>query len=173
MAKRGTTKYNSNKQEKKVASQFDGKTVMASGALWQAKADVRSDKYLIECKTTSKDYYPLTSKVWEKISHEAIHDNMRVPILAVDLMDGKESYAVIDEWFLDELLTSYNGRFDPSEYNLYSSANKSLRVHSLNKDSYCELYHILRDSETKGCRYNKLALLRLSDLLTMIKEEKE
>ena len=51
MARKGTTKYKSNKQEKDVAKILGGKTVMASGSLWQAKGDVRTSKYLVECKT--------------------------------------------------------------------------------------------------------------------------
>ena len=87
MAKKGTTKYKSNLQEKSVAKQFGGKQVIASGALWFAHSDVRNDNFLIECKTTEKDYYSLTSKVWEKIVGEAIRDHMRIPLMAIDLED--------------------------------------------------------------------------------------
>ena len=45
MAKKGTTKYFSNKQEKDVAKQIGGKTVIASGALWHASSDVRNKQY--------------------------------------------------------------------------------------------------------------------------------
>lgn len=87
MAKKGTTKFKSNKQEKSVAKQMNAKTVIASGALWFASADVRNDKFLIECKTTEKDFYSITTKVWEKISLEADKDGMRIPLLFVDLRD--------------------------------------------------------------------------------------
>ena len=85
MAKKGTTKYKSNLQEKSVAKQFGGKQVIASGALWFAHSDVRNDKFLIECKTTEKDYYSLTAKVWEKIEQEAIRDHLRIPLMVIDL----------------------------------------------------------------------------------------
>lgn len=87
MAKKGTTKYKSNKQEKEVAKLFDGKQVIASGSLWFADSDVRNDKFLIECKTTEKDFYSITTKVWEKIEEEALKDRMRIPLLIVDLRD--------------------------------------------------------------------------------------
>ena len=87
MAKKGTTKYKSNLQEKSVAKQFGGKQVIASGALWFAHSDVRNDKFLIECKTTEKDYYSITTKVWEKIEDEALKDRMRTPLLIIDLQD--------------------------------------------------------------------------------------
>lgn len=82
-----TVKKRSQKQEKSVARDFNAKVTIASGALWGMKADVRSDKFLIECKTTEKDYYPLTAKVWEKIEQEAIRDHMRIPLMAIDLED--------------------------------------------------------------------------------------
>ena len=87
MAKKGTTKYKSNIQEKSVAKQFGGKQVIASGSLWFADSDVRNDKFLIECKTTEKDYYSITTKVWEKIEDEALKDRMRTPLLIIDLQD--------------------------------------------------------------------------------------
>ena len=82
-----TVKRRSQKQEKSVAKDFNAKVTVASGALWGMKADVRSDKFLIECKTTQKDYYPLTAKVWEKIQLEAIKDRGRIPLMIIDLQD--------------------------------------------------------------------------------------
>lgn len=82
-----TVKKRSQLQEKQVAKQFDAKTVVASGALWGAKGDVRSDKFLIECKTTEKDYYSLTASVWEKIEREATKDHLRIPLMVIDLED--------------------------------------------------------------------------------------
>lgn len=90
-----TVKRRSQKQEKSVAKDMGAKVVVASGALWSAKGDVRSDKFLIECKTTEKDYYPITTKVWEKISLEADKDGVRIPLLFVDLRD-KDRYVVFN-----------------------------------------------------------------------------
>lgn len=121
MAKKGTTRYRSNKQEREVAKIFGGKQVIASGSLWFADSDVRSDKYLIECKTTEKGYYTLTAKVWEKIQEEAIQDHMRTPLMVIDLKDT-DRYVV----------------FRPKDFNksmvspLLSSVqvNKSIRITS-------------------------------------------
>lgn len=90
-----TVRKRSQKQEKGVAKDMGAKVVVASGALWSAKGDVRSDKFLIECKTTEKDYYPVTTKVWEKISQEAVKDGMRIPLLMVDLKDS-ERYVIFN-----------------------------------------------------------------------------
>lgn len=78
-------KKKSQKQEKSVAKDLNAKTVVASGALWSAKGDCRSEKCLIECKTTDKTYYSVTAKVWEKIEEEATRDSMRTPLLVVDI----------------------------------------------------------------------------------------
>lgn len=82
-----TVKRRSQKQEKSVAKQFGGKVTIASGAIWSSKGDVRNSKFLIECKTTEKDYYSLTAKVWEKIEQEAIKDHLRTPLMVIDLED--------------------------------------------------------------------------------------
>lgn len=82
-----TIKKRSQLQEKSVAKDFNAKVTVASGALWGMKADVRNDKFLIECKTTEKDYYSLSSKVWEKIEQEAIKDHLRIPLMVIDLED--------------------------------------------------------------------------------------
>ena len=116
-----TVKRRSQKQEKSVAKKFNARLTAASGALWGMKGDVRSDKYLIECKTTEKDYYTLTAKVWEKIQEEAIQDHMRTPLMVIDLKDT-DRYVV----------------FRPKDFNksmvspLLSSvqANKSVRITS-------------------------------------------
>ena len=116
-----TVKRRSQKQEKSVAKKFNARLTAASGALWGTKGDVRSDKYLIECKTTEKDYYTLTAKVWEKIQEEAIQDHMRIPLMVIDLKDT-DRYVV----------------FRPKDFNksmvspLLSSVqvNKSVRITS-------------------------------------------
>lgn len=88
-------KRKSKKQESKVAKELSGRTQPASGALWGAKADVRSDLFLVECKITSKDYYQLSFSVWDKIYHEALKDSLRIPVMCIDLNDGKERVAVM------------------------------------------------------------------------------
>ena len=98
MAKKGTTKYKSNLQEKSVAKQFGGKQVIASGALWFAHSDVRNDKFLIECKTTEKDFYTITAKVWEKICKEAVRDGLRDPLLIIDLHNNHKERYVCFPW---------------------------------------------------------------------------
>lgn len=101
-----TVKKRSQKQEKSVAKDFNARVTVASGALWGMKADVRSDKFLIECKTTEKDYYSLKATVWEKIEQEAIRDHMRIPLMVIDLEDRDRVVVFKPQDFNFETITS-------------------------------------------------------------------
>lgn len=101
-----TVKKISQKQEAKVAKDLNAKTVVASGALWGAKGDVRSDKYLVECKTTSKSFYSLTSSVWGKIKREAIKDGLRVPAMCIEVKE--QSVAIVEQGLVQDYLTEHS-----------------------------------------------------------------
>ena len=90
-----TRKRNSKNQESKVAKELSGRVTPASGALWGAKADVRNGTFLVECKTTEKDFYSLTFNTWDKIYREAIKDGLRIPVMCIDLLNGDKRYAVM------------------------------------------------------------------------------
>ena len=90
-------KKKSQLQEKSVAKDLDAQTVIASGALWGSKGDVRHEDFLVECKITEKSSYSLTMKVWEKIEKEAIKDGLRLPLMCVDTENGKYRFAVFLE----------------------------------------------------------------------------
>ena len=97
------TKHLSKLQEKRIAKDINGKVTIASGSLDFQKADVRNDKFLVEAKTTEKNYYPLNIKTWDRINNQAINDGLRIPIMCIDLEDGKDSLVVIsslDLWGL-------------------------------------------------------------------------
>jgi hypothetical protein len=92
----GYIKRKSQKQEARTAKDFGGRTQVASGAIWSAKADVRTgdrgtgfnqDDFLIENKFTDSDAYKLERKTWEKISREALNDNFRTPLMQIDVQD--------------------------------------------------------------------------------------
>ena len=90
------TKRKSTLQEKRVAKEVGGRTTPASGAMWGCKGDVRSDAFLVECKTTEKDKYSLSIATWNKIRREAIKDGMKIPIMCIDLCSGKYRFAVFE-----------------------------------------------------------------------------
>jgi len=79
------TKFYSEKQENLIAGFLGWKTVAASGARSFNQGDIKSDRFLGECKThtESKDTVFFLSEVWKKINMEAF-SNSRRPILFVD-----------------------------------------------------------------------------------------
>ena len=111
-------------QEKSVAKDLDAKTVIASGALWGSKGDVRHDDFLVECKTTEKPYYSLTMKVWEKIEKEAIKDGLRIPLMCIDVNDGKDRFAV----FLEKDFKHYKYYYDLYDGSTHWCDKKSFQV---------------------------------------------
>ena len=123
MAKKGTTKYRSNLQEKRVAKEIGGKVTIASGAFDFQKGDVRHDQFLVECKTTEKSFYALTYEVWKKIQTEALRDGLRLPVMSIDLEDGKHKLAVFDF----ALMYDHTDFFD-QEIKTITVDKKSFRV---------------------------------------------
>ena len=117
-------KKKSQKQEKSVAKDLNARTVVASGALWGSKGDVRHDNLLVECKTTDKSFYSLTMQVWEKIEKEAIRDGLRLPVMCIDLNGGKDRYAV----FRDKDFQHYRSYYDTTPTDCVWSDKKSFRV---------------------------------------------
>lgn len=118
-------KKKSQKQEKSVAKDLNARTVVASGALWGSKGDVRHDNLLVECKTTDKSFYSLTMQVWEKIEKEAIRDGLRLPVMCIDLNGGQERYAV----FKDKDFRHYRSYYDSTaDTDCVWSDRKSFRV---------------------------------------------
>lgn len=117
-------KKKSQLQERSVAKDLNARTVVASGALWASKGDVRHDNLLVECKTTDKSYYSLTFKVWEKIEKEAVKDGLRLPVMCIDIKGGKERYAV----FLSKHFRHYKFYNEIYDGGDCWTDNKSFRV---------------------------------------------
>lgn len=80
-------KKKSLKQEQRTAKDFLGRTTPASGALANAKGDVKTDIFLIENKYTDKDKYKLDITTWKKIEQEAIREGLRIPMMQIDIQD--------------------------------------------------------------------------------------
>ena len=164
MAKKGTTKYKSNLQEKSVAKQFGGKQVIASGALWFAHSDVRNDKFLIECKTTEKGYYSVTNKVWEKIEGEAVKDRMRVPLLIIDLRD-RDRYVVFNPSYFEKKVNTYE--VFP---HVHGGCN-SYRLKGYSDENLPILFSVLSLKSKK--KNHILMAMKINDFIEHFKEELE
>ena len=156
-----TVKRRSQKQEKSVAKSFNAKVTVASGALWGQKGDVRNSTNLVECKTTEKDYYSLTAKVWEKIEQEAIRDHLRIPLMVIDLEDR------------DRVVVFRPKDFDPEIDTrcFQTEIPKSVRVRAkdLGVDEFGD-YTSMRVTHICGKKDNVICLMLQSDFEETYKE---
>lgn len=100
-----------------------GRVTPASGAMWGCKGDVRNDNYLVECKTTEKDFYSLNFNTWDKIYNEALKDGLRIPAMCIDLNNGATRLAVLRKRDLNHYKVS--GAF---KFILRSKSKTSIRI---------------------------------------------
>lgn len=142
-------------QEKRVANELGGKVTPASGALWGAKGDVKSDLFLAECKTTEKPAYPLTLKTWTKISKEALKENFCLPVMSIDLCDGKDKMAVVDY-------------YDIAESKLFKELCRQLESLYVDKKQF--MIHSQPMVVEWALSGDKLAVLNWSDFLECVEE---
>ena len=151
-------KRKSAKQEKRTAREFRGKTTPASGALSGAKGDVRTgvrngsytneNDFLIENKYTDKNFYPLKYSIWSKISNEALNDNMRTPMMQIDILGS--SYVVLNS---DDLESITGLKYD----KLINTDKLSYRMKQEELDEYFRMSIVL-GLEFKG--KEKLAIMK-------------
>lgn len=100
------TRFYSDKQEKAVAKQVNGKQQSNSGATPFQKGDVVTDSFLLECKTTTcseRASFSIKKEWLEKNKQEALAMRKPYNALCFDYGDGKRYY-VIDERLFKELV---------------------------------------------------------------------
>ena len=92
------TRFYSNRQEKAVAKKVGGKQVVNSGATAFSKGDVRTEEWIIECKTSTKEKSSFCIKrEWlEKNKEEAFAMGKSFGALCFDF-GGTKRYYVVDE----------------------------------------------------------------------------
>ena len=88
-------------KEKKDAKVFNGKRMPRSGGFWSAKGDIKSEKYLIESKQTTKRSFSVSIDLWKKIEREALLSN-RIPLLSIEMGKEKQELIVLS---CDDFLT--------------------------------------------------------------------
>ena len=110
------TRYYSKNQEKKIAKAVGGKRQPNSGATAFQKGDVITDKFLIECKTKTKDCNSFTVKEdWLLKNEEEAFAMARYPALCFDFGPGaNRRYYIISEPMF-ETLQNYLREEDKSE----------------------------------------------------------
>ena len=137
--------------------------------------DVRTDDFLIECKTTANNYYILSRNTWEKIENEALKDGIRVPILQVQLENGVSEIVVmsIHDFLtleLDKGRTFLGGKepllLDRMSFRVTDDFKNVADYKEIPK----EVFYFRQD--VKLVEYNiHLVMLDWNDFLYMIEEE--
>jgi hypothetical protein len=135
-----TNRKKSQQQEKSVAKQLSGRVIIASGATDFAKGDVRTDVFLIECKTTARSSYILHITAWEKIMYEALKGRLRIPLMCVDIQD-KRCYICETALCGDLLLTHeyaplYASAFPLSNRQYMICGDPQIIIYSADKKRY-------------------------------------
>jgi hypothetical protein len=82
-------------KEERDAKAFLGRPTPRSGGLWFAKGDSKSEKFLIENKTTAKENFTIQGKVWEKIYKEALIES-KMPLLSIEFGEKKTELVALD-----------------------------------------------------------------------------
>lgn len=93
------TRFYSNRQEKKVAKAVSGYQTANSGATKFSKGDIRTDKWLFECKTSTapKKSFSIKKDWLEKNREESFAMGKDYNALVFDFGDEGKRYYVIDE----------------------------------------------------------------------------
>jgi hypothetical protein len=84
-------------KEKSDAKMVGGKRVPGSGNKWNNPGDVKSDKYLIECKQTSNKSYSLTKEKLDKAYEEALFA-YKIPLFSVKIQDIDVMIMFREDW---------------------------------------------------------------------------
>lgn len=82
-------------QERKAARDYNGTVTPGSGNGWIHKADVHSEKYIVECKTTTKQSYSLKLADLKKLYVQALIEN-KTPVFEIEF-DGDMTFVVLDK----------------------------------------------------------------------------
>lgn len=109
MKNKDSTRYYSDKQEKRTAKNLNAKVQTSSGSSAFLKGDVVSDTCLIECKTSmsEKKSFSIKKEWLDKIEEQCFEMRKRYSILAFDFGDG-ENYYVLNEKVMKKFIEFLN-----------------------------------------------------------------
>lgn len=113
------TRYFSNKQEKQVAKSVGGKQTANSGATLFSKGDVRTDDFLIECKTctTEKKSFSIHREWLDKNEEEAFAMGKSYSALCFNFGESHNprNYYIIDEQLFKTLVNTLEEKNEGNE----------------------------------------------------------
>ena len=107
------TRYFSSRQEKSVEKDLGGERTKNSGATTFDKGDVKTDKFLIECKTKTTPSQSISiKKEWiEKNNKEALFMGKPYTAIAFNFGPDQDNYYIIDNFLFQDLI-KYVGKED-------------------------------------------------------------
>lgn len=109
--------------EETVKDKLNGKLVKASGRYVGYKGDVKTSKFLCDCKATETRIYTLTGEMWHKLSMWALNEG-KMPLMAILIIPDKEIGVVS----LNDYLTITGKEYDDVVSNIVG--RKSLSISS-------------------------------------------
>lgn len=96
-------------QERTVALDLGGKRQPGSGSAWYAKGDVKTPKYLVECKQTEKESYSLKLSILRKIEEESCRAGKEALLQVTFIEPGRQSQYMVVPYHLFLQLTGEGG----------------------------------------------------------------
>ncbi len=90
------TKKRWQKKEQDDAKEFGGRVTPRSGGFFSFPGDVKTDDFLIDSKTTEKNRFSVTKRMWEKIDIEALKSR-RMPLLSVKFGDSNIEIVILSK----------------------------------------------------------------------------
>jgi len=84
------------KKEQNDAKTFKGRVTPKSGGFWSFPGDVKTDKFLIDSKTTEHKGFRITGNIWRKLNGEALKSR-RLPVLSISLINENIELVVLDK----------------------------------------------------------------------------
>jgi hypothetical protein len=136
----------SDQQERRTAKDFsrgkgDGRNRPGSGNKDHAKGDaitgrseagkLNADDFLIENKFTFETFYTVKMDTWNKIANEALRENMRTPILQVDIAKGTPAEVHLVLMDYNDFLGFDLSNYFPDVHELNDVTSRSFRLHAL------------------------------------------
>lgn len=111
MAKKGTTRYFSSKQEQHIAKLLNGRCTSNSGAAHLTAGDVIAGDWLIECKTSMKPKESFSiKKEWiEKNERERMDLQIPYSALVFQFEEDGTNYFVLDEKTFRSMKEAFDG----------------------------------------------------------------
>jgi siroheme synthase len=84
-------------QEERLAVQLGGKRIAGSGSQLGAKGDVKTERWLVEAKTTTSGRFPLTLALFRKIEKEAIQAG-KAPVMVIEMAGRSLAVITLDDF---------------------------------------------------------------------------